>query len=233
MSHRNWSGNSKQQMFHKIFGFFGHNFLFVQLSRLFHSCQQAEENKVNTWAVPVAREDEVQGVILGYHGNSLLSTQNEFEFICAVCNLQDVKTLCMSATLGLSPAVASFVHWSDVHVCVCVCLCDCMPSNSCLQIHLNREDIVCGDASMPENVQLSDRGPVANKICCSRATGWREERVRRVQRCWTAHSESSREGHRCSLTGTNLTQCGWENIVLNQFVRCRIPFALQEFTSTF
>lgn len=114
------------------------------------------------------------------------------------------------------------------------CVCDCMPSNSCLQISLNREDvIVCGDASLPENVQLSDWGPVANKICCSRATGWREERVRRVQRCWTAHSKSSREGHRCSLTGTNLRQCGWENIVRNQFVRCRIPFALQEFTSTF
>lgn len=65
-------------MFHKILGFFGHNFLLVQLSCLFHSRQQAEENKVNTWPVPVAREDEVQGVILGYHGNSLLSTQNEF-----------------------------------------------------------------------------------------------------------------------------------------------------------
>lgn len=120
----------------------------------------------------------------------------------------------------------------EMRTCVCVCVI-VVWSNSCLQISLNGKDIVCGDVSLPENVQLSDRGPVANKICCSRATGWREERGRRVQRCWTAHSKSSREGHRCSSTGTNLRQCGWENIVLNQFVRCRIPFAQQEFTSTF
>lgn len=49
----------------------------------------------------------------------------------------------------------------------------------------------------------------------------------RVSKQYAANTLCTREEHRCSLTGTNHRDCGWENIVINLFFRCWITFVPQ------